>query len=57
MALGPFVRVSQKNYLRLFEIKKAILADSMDRVIDLLLDSRFDAIDRAQGVAASGRKR
>lgn len=57
MSLGPFIRVSQKNYLRLSEMKKAILADSMDRVVDLLLDYRFDAVAKACVVASSGRKR
>jgi hypothetical protein len=48
MSLEPFVKVSQKTYLRLVELKKANRAESMDQVINMLLDSRFEASTKTQ---------
>ncbi len=48
MSLEPFIRVSQKNYLRLAELKKTTRSDSMDKVIDMLLDARLESMTREQ---------
>jgi hypothetical protein len=41
MCLEPFIRISQKNYARLAEIKKSTKSDSMDQVMEMLLNSRY----------------
>jgi len=46
LSLEPFIRVSHANYLRLAELKRMQGAESMDKVIDLLLDPRFEAMAR-----------
>ena len=42
MSLDPFIRISQKNYFRLAELKKVTMSDSIDRVLDILLDLKLD---------------
>ncbi len=53
MSLEPFIRISQKNYLRLAELKKTTMSDSMDKVMDMLLDSRLETSARAQVLSVS----
>jgi hypothetical protein len=48
MSLEPFVRVSQRNYKRLAELKRTTGVDSMDKVMELLLDGRIHALTRDQ---------
>ncbi len=50
MSLEPFIRVSQKNYLRMAELKKMTQAESMDKVIDALLNSKYQTLDKEQVV-------
>ncbi len=56
MSLEPFIRISQKNYLRLAELKKITMSDSMDKVMDMLLDSRLETSARAPLVSAPKHK-
>ena len=53
LSLEPFIRVSHANYMRLAELKKMTGAESMDSVIDLLLDPRFEAMARERMLLAS----
>jgi hypothetical protein len=53
MSLEPFIRVSQKNYMRLTEIKKMTGSESMDKVLDRLLDSGLGALAREGMLATS----
>lgn len=48
MSLEPFIKVSQKNYLRLAEMKKTTQSESMDKVIDMLLNSKYETLSREQ---------
>jgi hypothetical protein len=48
LSLEPFIRVSQKNYVRLAELKKVTMSDSMDQVMEILLNSRFESMAGSQ---------
>jgi len=44
MSLDPFIRISNRNYVRLSSFKRETMSDSMDDVIDTLLNLRFESM-------------
>ena len=54
MSLDPFIRISQKNYFKLAELKRVTMSDSIDRVLDILLDLKL--ADLASEYAPKAKK-
>ena len=48
MSLDPFIRISERNYVRLSAFKRETMSESMDDVIDVLLKMRFESIAGTQ---------
>jgi len=44
MSLDPFIRISEKNYVRLSAFKRETRSNSMDDVIGTLLSLRFESM-------------